>query len=323
MNQDLDIVIPIYNEENNIHPLVSELHKKLKNYFRFITLYFVDDGSSDNTESVFQNFEQQTLANLQVKYIKLSRNYGKEIAVKCGIDHSTADLCAIMDGDLQHPPEKIIEALEKIQSGYDIVYISKFVRKESFVKRAGTYGFKKLINHYSSKKIFFTDFTLLDRKSIESIKRYNESDFYLRGILSQIGHKETEIFYVPNQRNFGKTKFSFVNLLRLAINAVISISAKPLNIAIYIGFLVSLLSFCFGFYLLVEKLFFRQTIPGFATLSVGLFFLTGIQIFIIGMIGKYIGKIFMESKKRPIYIIDYMLDDIRKGLPYDKKEIYH
>ncbi len=309
MEKTLDIVIPIHNESKNLKSLIAEIEKKLFNHFKSIRIIFIDDGSRDETHEVIQEILKET-GHLQISYLRFTRNFGKEIAVKCGIDHSENNFCAIMDGDLQHPPEHLINAYEKlIEDKSSIVYISPLKRTSHVHQKIGAYGYKKLINSFSKDKVYLTDFSMLDKKAIDLIKKFNESDFYTRGILSVIGLKSSEIFYTPKERLYGKTNFSFKKSVNLAIDGIISVSIKPLRIAIYTGIIISLFSMLFGLYLVIEKLMHGQPIPGFATLGFGMFFIGGIQLLFLGLIGEYVGKTFLQAKNRPIYTIDETLSN--------------
>lgn len=313
MNQSLDIIVPCYNESRNISPLVEEVKRSLGSVFEKITIIFVDDGSKDNTIEVINQIIGES-NGIAIKYIRFTRNYGKEIAVKCGIDHSESDLCAIMDGDLQHPPACLIEAHEKMQKDNSgIVYISPLKRIKYGYQKLGTYGYKKLLDTFSKDKVFLTDFTLFSKKAVDIMKLYNESDFYTRGILSLLGLKSSEIFYTPKERIYGHSNFSFKRMIGLAVHGVISVSTKPLRIAIYMGLIVSFLSIMYGTYILIEKLINGQPIPGFATLGFGLFFFAGIQLLFLGLIGEYVGKTFIQSKNRPIYTVDIYLQNQNKN----------
>lgn len=215
-----------------------------------------------------------------------------------------------MDGDLQHPPESLIEAQKKITTtDANIIYISPIKRIVYFHQKLGAFGYKKILNTFSKDKVYLTDFTLMDKKAVNLIKQFNESDFYTRGILSIIGLISEEIFYSVKERKFGKSKFSFSKLINLAIDGVISVSTRPLRMAIYTGIFVSILSILFGLFLLIEKLILGQPIPGFATLGFGMFFLGGIQLLFLGLIGEYVGKTFIQAKKRPLYTIDYQISN--------------
>lgn len=304
MYKDLDIVIPCFNEAKNLFPLIEEVENKLKGQFEKINLIMVDDGSKDETMEIISQ-AMETFTFVTIDYLRFTRNFGKEIAVKCGLDHSNASYCAIMDADLQHPPNYLVEAAKRMQAhGPSIVYISPLKRRTYAHQKVGAYGYRKLINAFSKDTVFLTDFSLLDRKAINLIKQFNESDFYTRGILSVIGLKSYEIFYQPEERRFGTSKFSFIKLVNLAIDGVISVSTKPLRVAIYVGLTLAMFSMLFGVFMVFEKVVLGQPIPGLPTMGFGLFFLGGIQIFFLGIIGEYVGKTFIQSKNRPLYTID-------------------
>lgn len=302
--KSLDIVVPVFNESGNIQALFSEVQKELLGSFREVRLIIIDDGSKDSTSAVIDKSVEQ-FPQLKVLYVRFTRNYGKEIAVKCGVDHSDAELCAIMDGDLQHPPKCILEANQKIQeSQSNLIYISPLRKQNYFYQKVGISGYQKLVNILSKEKIYLTDFTLMDRKVIEIVQQFKEPDFYTRGILSIVGMKTQEIFYSPQKRFDGKTKFSPLKLINLAIDGIISISIRPLRLAIYIGIIISFLSIIYGISLVIEKIKFGIPVPGFATLGFGLFFFAGIQMLFIGLIGEYVGKTYIQAKNRPLYTID-------------------
>lgn len=312
MNPSLDIVIPCYNESGNIFPLINETKNSLAGFFKKVTLIFVDDGSADNTEEIIRQAAKDN-NSIGIKYIRFTRNHGKEKAVKCGLDHSQSELCAIMDGDLQHPPGKLIEAWHIMsENKSSIVYISPDKRIKYLYQKLGTYGYKKMLDIFSKEKVYLTDFTLLNNKAVSIIKQYNESDFYTRGILSLLGLQSSEVFYTPQERTYGKTNFSFKKLIGLAVYGVTSVSVKPLRMAIYFGLFVSFISILFGIYLVVEKIISGQPIPGFATLGFGMFFFSGVQLMFLGLIGEYVGKTFIQSKNRPIYTIDTYFSNVEE-----------
>jgi len=312
MEKTLDIVIPIYNESKNLQLLIERIEEKLSNHFQSIRIIFIDDGSRDETYEVIQELLKVT-NQIQITYLRFTRNFGKEIAVKCGIDHSKANYCAIMDGDLQHPPEALIDAFKMLtEEKSSIIYISPLKRIKHVHQKIGAYGYRKLINTFSKDKVYLTDFSILDKKAIDLIKQFNESDFYTRGILSVIGLKSSEIFYKPEKRMHGKTHFSFKKSINLAIDGIISVSIKPLRIAIYTGIIISIFSILFGLFLVIEKIVLGQPIPGFATMGFGMFFMGGIQLLFLGLIGEYVGKTYLQAKNRPIYTIDEVLSNENK-----------
>ena len=304
---DIDVVIPVYNEQENLLPLIEHLKVTLFSTFKKITFIIVDDGSTDNSEEEIKRVKMEI--NILLKYIRLTKNHGKNLALKCGVDHSNSDICCFIDGDFQHPPEKIIEAYEKIKKGYNIVHIIKneYETKTRYRKYCSNL-FIKLINFLSDYKIYLTDFKVIDRKAVELVKKIKESNYYSNGIIDMVGLKSTVLLYKPKKRKFGETKFNLVKLLKLSLFSIMSVSAKPLRISIYFGLVISIISFLYGLYIVFEKIFLGQPIPGFATLAAAMFFLGGVQLIFIGIIGLYIGRTFIESKHRPQYMIDYVID---------------
>lgn len=304
----IDVIIAILNEEKNIVALVKEIATVLSSRFSDVNFLIVDDGSTDQTNTEVKRLKDID-SGINIKYIKLARNYGKDLALKCGIDHSTAPVCAMIDGDFQHPPGKIIAAHDKILEGFNIVHITK---KEYNIgpkyRKLGSTLFIRLISFLSGSNIHLTDFKLLDKKAVELLRKYKETSFFSAGIIEMIGLSSAEITYEPQVRKYGKSKFSFLRLIRLAIASTISISIKPLRISIYTGVLISVFSFAYSLFIVFEKIFFGQPIPGFPTLAAALFFMGGIQLLFLGILGEYVGKTFVESKKRPQYTIDYIVD---------------
>lgn len=300
----IDLVVPVYNEDQNIKPFYDRVFFCFKELFSEVTINFIDDGSTDNTKD--EIFILKTSAVFKIRYIKLAKNFGKELAVKSGIDSSQADYCAIIDGDLQQPPEKLIEAYDVIKRGYNVVHISRNEGTGKGFRSIGSILFDKIINFFSPNYIHPTDFKLLDRKAVSIIKKYGEADYYNRGIIDLIGLSTAEIYYKPDMRIHGRSKFSLKKLVNLSIDGLLSVSTRPLRISIYFGLIISFFSFLWGLYILFEKIWRHQPIPGFTTLAVALFFIGGCQLLFLGLIGEYVGKTFIESKKRPQYIINYI-----------------
>lgn len=304
----IDVIIAVLNEEKNIVALVKDITTALSSRFSLINFIIVDDGSTDQTETEVTRLKNID-SNIIIKYIKLSKNYGKDLALKCGVDHSTSPLCAMIDGDFQHPPRKIIAAHDKILEGYNIVHILKeeYNMGPKYRKLGSTF-FIRLISFLSGSNIHLTDFKLLDKKAVDLLRNYKETSYFSAGIIEMIGLSSAEITYKPEVRKYGQSKFSFLRLLRLAIASIISISIKPLRISIYAGLFISFFSFVYSLFIVFEKIFFGQAIPGFPTLAAALFFMGGIQLLFLGILGEYVGKAFIESKNRPQYTINYIVD---------------
>ena len=303
---NIDILIPVCNEQDNVKPVIQKIHSSLSGSFNNINVIFIDDGSTDNTPEVISNLKKGP-ESLNIKLVKLTNNFGKDLAIKCGMDYSSADLCAIIDGDLQQPPEKIIEASNLIKQGYNVVHIEKKAYKNARIfRRVGTFFFTKFISFLFGGVFHLTDYKVIDSKTVGMIKLFKEVNFFNRGIVELIGLKSIVIYYNPLRRIHGESKYSFFNALKLAINSSISVSLKPLRISIYFGFIISAISFIFGLFILYQKIFIGVPILGFATIALATIFLGGIQLICLGVISEYLGKTFIESKNRPQYMIDYI-----------------
>jgi dolichol-phosphate mannosyltransferase len=303
---NIDIVVPVYNEERNIPVLIESICAALSEQFLKINIIIVDDGSNDGTADCIREI-RINYHRVNIKYIRLSKNHGKDLAIKCGIDQSQSAICAIMDGDLQHPPKKIIDAYEKIRQGFKIVHIvKKQYHSKSLYRRIGSFLFKKLLVILTGAEIPLTDFKLLDSKVVEVLQNMNESNYFNRGIINTIGFKSTNIFYSPQKRYIGESKYSLKSLVSLALDSSISTSTRPLRLSIYIGIIFSSLSFFNGLWIFFEYFIKDIPTPGFATLGTALFFLGGIQLCFLGVIGEYVGKIFLQAKQRPQYFIEFI-----------------
>ncbi len=309
----ISILIPAYNEEEVIRPLyerISKLSHDVKNYkFEFL---FINDGSKDNTLEIIKNLASK---DSHVSYLSLSRNFGKEIAMIAGLDHVGGDATIIMDADLQDPPELIPKMIELWEEGFDDVYARRSSRAgEAFIKRITSKLFYKLLQHSTSVPIQVDtgDFRLLDKKCVDALRQFRESERYTKGMFSWIGYKKKEILYDRDSRFAGKTKWSYLKLINLAIDGITSFTTAPLRIASVFGFLISLIAFVYILYLLIRPLFGISTGEGYSSIMAVVLFLGGVQLMSLGVIGEYIGRIFNETKGRPLYLVDeYKQNDHR------------
>ena len=305
---NIDIVIPMYNEQQSVIAIVENIQNTLQNHFGRINYILVDDGSTDNTEKEIKKIKINR-EKYNLRYIKLSKNFGKDMALKCGVDHSTSNVCVMIDADFQHPPKKIIEALVKLREGYNIVHIIKQEYSSAHTyRRLGSSLYKKLLNFLCGAKIALTDFKVIDKKAVDTIKKYGENLYFSAGVIGLIGFKTATIEYEPSLRKYGKSKFTVFSLGRLARRSIMAVSIKPLRVSIYFGMIISSIAFLYGLYIIFEKVFLGQPIPGFATLGAAMFFLGGVQLLFLGILGEYLGKAFIETKRRPQYLIDYIID---------------
>jgi polyisoprenyl-phosphate glycosyltransferase len=298
----VSIVIPCFNEQNNIPVLTGELTGVLSKYNDYEIL-FIDDGSTDDTLSIIKQLSEN---NERIKYVSFSRNFGHQYALKAGIDLAKGDCVISLDADLQHPVSLLDQMIQRWQEGFDLVLT---VREEgpntSFFKRKTATMFYRLINSLSDIDLEkgSADFRLMDRAVVEVFKQMKESSLFMRGLVSWVGFKRTSLQYMPHDRLAGTSKYSLSKMLWLALDGIISFSIRPLHVSIAMGTIISLLSFGYGIYAIIMNIFYNKVITGWTSLIVSLLFLSGVQLLMIGILGEYVGKLFMESKKRPSYII--------------------
>lgn len=305
MLKKLSIVVPCYNEEETIRPFL-EATKKVEQAMADDLVFdyiFVNDGSKDNTLEVLRQVADE-FSN--VHYLSFSRNFGKEAALLAGLENATGDLVTVMDVDLQDPPEMLVEMYNLIQNGYDVVGTRRADRKgEPVIRSIFAKMFYKIINAVSDTEMVdgARDFRLMTRQVIDSILELNEVNRFSKGIFSWVGFNVIYLPYENRERVAGETSWNFWSLLRYSIEGFINFSDAPLNFSIWSG----LISFCLSvlgiLFVIIRKLTIGGSVTGWASLVSIILFIGGIQLLSLGIIGKYISKIFLETKKRPIYII--------------------
>lgn len=304
MKKKLSIVIPAYNEERNISFLISELVKTLsltKYDFEFI---LVDDGSKDNT---LNEIKVQAEIHPNVFYIELSKNFGKDYALKSGIDMATGNAVITMDADLQHPPHLLPQMLKHWEEGFDIIYT---YREDSnphvkgYQKMASKL-FYKGINALSDITLEngISDFRLMDEKVVRELRKIDEYEIFFRGMVKWVGFMQKGIPYTPAKRHTGEASYSFLNLAKLAIGSIMAFSVRPLYIATGLGLFFSLASLLYIPYIAISYFAGYDALSGWASLIATISFFGGIQLLVLGIIGMYLGKIFLQTKHRPNYII--------------------
>lgn len=297
------ILIPCYNEEQNLPLLYRHLQwlmEKCSNYEFEILL--INDGSRDRTLQVIRELHA---SDSHISYLDLSRNFGKEAAMLAGFDFATGDCVVIMDADLQDPAELIPEMLSYWEQGYDDVYAKRTDRgKESYLRKRLSLLYYHLLQKTTRLEILENvgDFRLLDRKCIEALKQMREKERNTKALFCWIGFRKKEIDFERGNRAAGHSSWKFMQLLNLAINGITSFTTAPLRIATVIGIIVSILSLTYMVYILVKTLIWGDPVQGFPTLITVILFLSGVQLLSLGIIGEYIGKVFHETKDRPIYI---------------------
>lgn len=298
----LTIIVPVFNEEKNIPILLKRLLSVLLKKVRYEVL-FIDDGSTDNTLAVIKT-ACKTADN--VYFVSFSRNFGHQNALKAGIDCCRGDIIVSLDGDLQHPPELISEMLCKWEDGFDIVYTCRQDSNSTgLFKKISANLFYRSINKISKIQLKpgVADFRLIDKRALVALRAFNEHDLFFRGIIASIGYKQAQIDYIPGNRIHGSTKYSFRKMVNLAVSGITGFSVFPLRILALAGFIFSFCSILYGLYALGIRIFTTEAVPGWASIMAGIFFLGGLQLAAIGICGEYIGKIFLEVKRRPHYII--------------------
>ncbi len=297
------VVVPVYNEEE----VILESYKRLKAVMDTIRepyeIVFVNDGSRDKTAIIINEICEM---DKTIRFIDFSRNFGHQIAITAGMDYTEGDAVIVIDADLQDPPEVIPKMIEKWKEGYDVVYGKRAQRKgETFFKQFTAKVFYRLLVRMTDVDVPLDtgDFRLIDRKVCNALKKVNEKNRYIRGIISWLGFKQTGVEFTRDKRFAGETKYPFKKMLRFAFDAITSFSYKPLKLASYAGMLLSVFSFVYLLVVVYQKLFTDRTQPGWASiLAVNLFF-NGIILIILGIIGEYIGRIYDEAKGRPLYIV--------------------
>ena len=301
----ITLLIPAYNEEEVLPALferLDKLAKSVKNYqFEFL---FVNDGSRDKT---LEMIKQQAAKDKRVSYVNLSRNFGKEIAMIAGIDHVKGDAMVIIDADLQDPPELIPEMIKFWEEGYDDVYARRRSRKgETWLKKNTSELYYKVLQSSTNITIQVDtgDFRLLDKRCVEALKQFRESQRNAKAIFSWIGYKTKEIFYDRDPRLAGTTKWNYRKLINLAIDGITTFTTAPLRIATIAGVIISAISFLYIVYLVVRPLFGVSTGAGYSSTLAVILFMGGVQMLFLGIIGEYIGRIFNETKNRPLYLIE-------------------
>ena len=302
------IVVPLYNEEE----VVEESHKRLKAVLDgcgdSYEIIFVNDGSRDATLEKAKALAQ---SNARLRVLSFSRNFGHQPAITAGIDCARGDAVIIIDADLQDPPEVMLDMMAKWKEGYQVVYGKRSKRKgETVFKKLTAKLFYRFLNALSDVPLppDAGDFRLLDRKVVETLKSMPERNRYLRGLVGWAGYRQTAVEYVREERFAGETKYPLRKMLALGANAVTSFSLKPLKLAIYLGSLISFVSFVFLVYVIVQRIANPQIAAGWASLAAISLFLNGIVLIILGIMGQYIGRIYDETKSRPLYIVD---EDVR------------
>lgn len=300
MRKNISVLLPVLNEGKNI----AIVYQAVKNIFIALPefnyqIIFIDDGSTDDTLQIIKKIAKQDTG---VSFISFSRNFGKDNALSAGFRKSTGDAVITMDGDMQHAPDLINELIHQWKNGYEVVYYYRQQGNE----RSNFFStvFYKTLNTLSDVKLEtgISDFRIMDRKVVNALAAVYEDNLFFRGLVKWVGFKQLGLPYTPVERNSGKTRYKTRMLVKLAVNSIMSFSTKPLTIAIYLGFVISLLSVFFIPYAIYSKIN-HLAISGWASVIVTIAFFGGLNLMILGIVGLYLGKTFMQGKGRPLYIV--------------------
>ena len=301
-NFTLSVVVPAFNEE----AVLPEFHRRLTAVLAALPaeweVVYINDGSSDRTLQVMSGF-----ADPRVAIIDLSRNFGKEIAMTAGLDHARGEAVVVIDADLQDPPELIPELVAKWREGFDVVYARRTVRDgETLLKKATAKLFYRFIQSLSRVKIPADtgDFRLLSRRAVDALKLLREQHRFMKGLYAWIGYPQVAVYYRRDPRFAGETKWNYWRLWNFAIEGITSFSIGPLKIATYAGLLTAFGSFVFAALIIYKTLIYGDPVRGYPSLMVVVLFLGGVQLMSLGMIGEYLGRMFNETKHRPLYLMN-------------------
>ncbi|MCZ6593926.1 MAG: glycosyltransferase family 2 protein [Bacteroidetes bacterium] len=307
MNNDhkklLSIVIPIYNEEENIHELWRRLQEVLNSINYDYEIIFVDDGSTDNSLFLLKEIREK---ETRVKIISYSRNFSHQIAITGGMEYASGEAVIVMDGDLQHPPEILPRLIEKWEEGYEVVStIRENANNISLFKKYSAAIFYKLLNAMSDTKIDpnAPDFRLIDRKAVNTLNTMQERARFIRGLVNWIGFKQVFIKFTADKRYAGNTKYSLKKMNKFAFDGITAFSTAPLHIVTGLGITATTIPLIYSIYAIFLRLFTNIAVPGWTSILVAVVFFGGIQLITIGMIGEYISRIYDEVKGRPMYIV--------------------
>lgn len=315
----ITIIIPCYNEAQSLPLLHAELCKLSESESGYNWEYlFINDGSRDTT---IEELEKLHTQDKRCNYVDLSRNYGKEVALLAGFDYATGDCAVIMDADLQHPPHVVHEMLRKWEQGYDDVYARRKSRgKESWLRKRLSLAYYRLLSKSTRIDVLpnVGDFRLLDRRCIDALRQLREQSRYTKGMYCYIGFKKTFVEFETQDRVAGQSSMSYSVLVRLAMEGLTAYTTSPLQWATGIGIIVSLISFLYALWVIIKTIVWGDPVAGFPTLMIAILFLGGVQLLSLGIIGEYLGRVFNETKNRPVYFVQSF-----NGEKYDNSRQNH
>lgn len=300
----LSIVAPAYNEEETLAEFHARLGAVLDTLSAACEIVYVNDGSRDGTLEIMHELRAK---DSRVTIIDLSRNFGKEIALTAGLDHARGEAVVVIDTDLQDPPELIPQLIAEWRNGYDMVYAKRSVREgETAVKKFTAHAFYRVIQRISRTPIpeDTGDFRLLSRRAVDALKQLREQHRFMKGLFAWIGFPQKAVLYKRDPRFAGASAFNYWRLWNFAIEGITSFTMAPLKLATYAGVAVALCAFVFAAWIIYKTIFFGDPVPGYPSIMVAILFIGGVQLLCIGILGEYIGRLFNESKRRPLYFLN-------------------
>lgn len=300
----ISIVAPAYNEQEVLREFHTRLSAVLDTLPDATEILYVNDGSHDGTLNIIESLYQE---DSRVAMVDMSRNFGKEIALTAGLHKTAGDAVIVIDTDLQDPPELIPKLIEEWQNGYDVVYAKRSRREgESLVKKATAHAFYRIMQRMGHVKLpeDTGDFRLLSRRAVDALNTLGEHHRFMKGLFAWIGYKQKAVLYERDPRQAGQTKWNYWRLWNFALEGITSFTIAPLKFATYLGFVTAVGAFSYGMYFLIRTLLYGNPVPGYPSLIVIILFLGGIQLMAIGILGEYIGRIFTETKRRPLYFLN-------------------
>ncbi len=302
LRRKISVIVPCFNEEESLETFNKTLLQFLPGNYDYEVIY-VNDGSRDNTFQVILNLAKD---NQHIKYISFSRNFGHQNALKAGYDFASGDCAISLDADLQHPPAVIPELIARWEEGFEIVNTIRADHDSiSYTKKLSSGIFYQIMRKLSDVNIEngMADFRLIDKKVLKQLKLFSENYLFFRGIIPWMGFRQAIVPFKANERFAGTTKYTFKKMLKFATSGVTSFSVKPLRLSIYLGFMFAFLAFMYGLYATYAFLFTDQAVTGWTSVILSVLFVGGINLLMLGIIGEYLGKLFIENKRRPNYLI--------------------
>ena len=317
----LTVIVPAFNENETIEEFYARLSMAMNAIQQNYEIVFINDGSQDGTLSTMKRLQDK---HGTITIVDLSRNFGKEIATTAGIDNAKGDATVIIDADLQDPPELIEKLIEKWSEGYDVVYAQREQREgETWLKKKSAELFYRLMQKLGPVKLPINtgDYRMMSEEATEAVKQFREHNRFMKGIFAWIGFPSVGVTYNRDPRYAGETKWNYIKLWSLAIDGITSFTIAPLKLATYLGLTIAAASFFYAIYIIFNTLVIGEAVRGFPTLSILILFLGGIQLIFLGVIGGYLGRIFNETKNRPLYFTKQVLQSKSNTLNDEENDI--